>query len=219
MTTARQSAPGIAARRAEICRTAAQMIRERGFDATSVNDIARALGLTKAGLYHYISGKDALLVEILTFGMDQIDAEVVVPVRAIADPVERLRQLVTRHASIVTRGQGAVTHLGGEVKSLPSTARRKVERRMRLYFDLVRDTLAGVKAEGRLRDVDLTVAAFSILGMILWLPRWFRPDGALTAEQVSEEIARLALGGVLLEPTPRRARRLRLLKSGSTVDR
>jgi hypothetical protein len=90
---------------------------------------------------------------------------------------------------------------------------------MRLYFDLVRDTLAGVKAEGRLRDVDLTVAAFSILGMILWLPRWFRPDGALTAEQVSEEIARLALGGVLLEPTPRRARRLRLLKSGSTVDR
>jgi AcrR family transcriptional regulator len=211
MTTARQPAPGLAARRAEICRTAAQMIRERGFDATSVNDIARALGLTKAGLYHYISGKDALLLEILSFGMDQIDAEVVVPVRAIADPVERLRQLVIRHASIVTRGQGAVTQLGGEVKSLPPAARKKVERRMRLYFELVRDTLRAIKAERRLRDVDLTVAAFSVLGMILWLPRWFRPDGALTAEQVSEEIAKLALGGLLVPDAPARPRRLRLL--------
>jgi AcrR family transcriptional regulator len=212
MATARQPAPGVAARRAEICRTAAQIIRDRGFDATSVNDIARALGLTKAGLYHYISGKDALLLEILSFGMDQIDAEVVVPVRAIADPVERLRQLVIRHASIVTRGQGAVTHLGGEIKSLPPAARKKVERRMRLYFDLVRDTLRAIKAAGRLRDVDLTVAAFSILGMILWIPRWFRPDGSLTAEQVSEEIAKLALGGLVIADAPARPRRLRLLK-------
>jgi AcrR family transcriptional regulator len=213
MTTARQPAPGVAARRAEICRTAAQIIRDRGFDATSVNDIARALGLTKAGLYHYISGKDALLLEILSFGMDQIDAEVVVPVRAIADPVERLRQLVIRHASIVTRGQGAVTDLGGEIKSLPPAARKKVERRMRLYFDFVRDTLRAIKAAGRLQDVDLTVAAFSILGMILWIPRWFRPDGSLTAEQVSEEIARLALGGLLIPKAPPRPRRLRLLKA------
>ncbi len=189
------------------------MIRERGFDATSVNDIARALGLTKAGLYHYISGKDALLLEILTFGMDQIDAEVVVPVRAIPDPVERLRQLVVRHASIVTRGQGAVTHLVDEIKGLPQTPRRKVERRMRLYFDLLRDTLAEIKASGRLRDIDLTVATFSILGMILWLPRWFRPDGRLTAEQVSEEIAALALGGMLKVEEPVRQRRLRLLKT------
>lgn len=200
------------ARRAEICRTAAQVIRDRGFEATSVNDIARALGITKAGLYHYISGKDALLLEILTFGMDQIDAEVVVPVRQVEDPEERLRQIIIRHARIVTRAQGAVTHLGNEVRGLPAAMRKKVERRHRVYFDLIRDTLNELHLQGRLNDVDQTVAAFSILSAILWLPRWFRPGGALNAEQVSVEIAKIALGG-LLRPAPIRRRKLRLVKT------
>src|SRR6516165_1912489 len=91
-------------RRAEICRTAAQIFRDRGFDATSVSDIARALRMTKAGLYHYFTGKEALLAEIMMFGLERVHEEVLLPVRGIPDPEERLRQLIIRHASIVTRG-------------------------------------------------------------------------------------------------------------------
>jgi hypothetical protein len=69
---------------------------------------------------------------------------------------------------------------------------------MRIYSDLVRDTLGELKSAGRLRQVDLTVAAFSVLGMILWLPRWFRQDGRLTQEQVANEIANIALGGLIV---------------------
>lgn len=196
-----QPAPPTNARRAEICRTAAQIFLERGFDATSVSDIADALGITKAGLYHYIESKEALLFEIMTFGMDQIDAEVVAPVRSLRDPEERLRQIITRHASIAVRARGAVAQLGDEIRALPPAARKKIERRMRAYFDLVRDTLRELAAARRLRSVDVTVAAFSILGMVLWLPRWFKPGGALTAEKAAAEIAKLALGGLLI---PRR---------------
>jgi hypothetical protein len=57
--------------------------------------------------------------------------------------------------------------------------------------------LVELHAVGRLRNVDLTVAAFSIIGMILWLPRWFRQGGRLTNEQAAREIANLALEGVL----------------------
>src|SRR5215204_3331248 len=80
----------LAGRRAEICRTAAQIIRERGFDATSLTDVAAALGMSKSGLNHYTPSKDALLFEIMMFGLDQIEAEVVSPVRGIADPEQRL---------------------------------------------------------------------------------------------------------------------------------
>jgi TetR/AcrR family transcriptional regulator, cholesterol catabolism regulator len=45
--------------------------------------------------------------------------------------------------------------------------------------------------------VDVTVAAFSLFGMLLWLSRWFQPDGRLTSEQVAEEISKIALGGLL----------------------
>ena len=194
------------ARRAEICRTAAQIFRDRGFDATSVSDVARALGLTKAGLYHYYDSKEALLFEIMSFGLDRVRDEVVIPVRAIRDPAERLRQLIVRHARITTRGQGAVAHLGDEIRALPPASRRQLEERMRIYFDLVRDTLRELKSAGRLRPIDLTVATFSVLGMILWLPRWFRQDGRLTQEDVAHDMAMLALGGLVM-PARRGAKR------------
>jgi len=185
-------------------RTAAQMFRDRGFDATSVSDIARALGLTKAGLYHHFESKEALLFEIMMFGLDKVRDEVIVPARTIRDPEERLRQLVMRHARITTRGQGAVAHLGDEIRALPPQARKQIETRMRVYFDLIRDTLGELHAAGRLRQIDRTVATFSLIGMILWLPRWFRLDGRLTQEEVAESIANLALGGLLLRRRPHR---------------
>lgn len=60
----RVASPAVDTRRAAMCRTAAQLFRDRGFDATSVSDVARALGLTKAGLYHHFESKEALLFEI-----------------------------------------------------------------------------------------------------------------------------------------------------------
>jgi len=191
-----------------MCRTAAQIFRDRGYDATSVSDIARALGMTKAGLYHHFESKEALLHEIMNYGLDRVRDDVVIPVRAIRDPEERLRQLVVRHARIATRGRGAIAHLGDEIRALPPAVRKQLEERMRAYFDLVRDTVRELRDAGRLRDVDPTVATFSLIGMILWLPRWFRQDGGLTQAQVADEVAKLALGG-LLRPAGRVVRRPR----------
>jgi len=190
-------------------RTAAQLFRDRGYDATSVSDIARALGLTKAGLYHHFESKEALLFEIMMFGLDKVRDEVIVPIRAIRDPEERLRQLILRHGRIITRGQGAVAHLGDEIRALPPAARKQIEHRMRVYFDLVRETLGELQAAGRLRAVDRTVATFSLIGMILWVPRWYRQDGALSQEAVAEQIAAFALGG-LIRGRPRRRTKIRL---------
>jgi AcrR family transcriptional regulator len=211
MAIARAPASPLASRRTDMCRTAAQIFRDRGYDATSVSDIARALGMTKAGLYHHFESKEALLLEIMNYGLDRVRDDVIVPVRAIRDPEERLRQLVVRHARIATRGRGAIAHLGDEIRALPPASRKQLEERMRAYFDLVRDTIRELRAAGRLRDVDPTVATFSLIGMILWLPRWFRQDGGLTQAQVADEIAKLALGG-LLRPGGRVVRRPRRFK-------
>jgi AcrR family transcriptional regulator len=184
-------------RRAEICRTAARIFRDRGFDATSVSDIARALRMTKAGLYHYFDSKEALLYEIMTFGLERVHEEVVEPAKRIRDPEARLRQIVIHHAMITTRAQGAVAQLFDETAALSPAARKTIREKERRYFRLIRDTLEELRSARRLRDIDLTVAAFSIIGMILWLPRWFRQGERLTNEQAALEIANLALAGVL----------------------
>jgi TetR/AcrR family transcriptional regulator, cholesterol catabolism regulator len=196
-------------------RTVAQIFRDRGFDATSVSDIARALGLTKAGLYHHFDSKEALLFEIMTFGLDTVRDEVLLPVMQIRDPEQRLKQLIVRHARIITRGRGAVAHIGDEIRALPPAGRKKIERRMRVYVELLRRTLEELKAGGRLRPVDPIIAAYSVIGMILWLPRWFRQDGRLTQDQVANGIASVALGGLIL-PASRRKAGIRKLKRRPT---
>lgn len=202
-------------RLAEIYRTAAQIILRKGYDATSVNDIANALGMTKAGLYHYINGKKELLFDIMNFGLSELDEEVATPAKAIADTEARLRFMIASHARLVTRGQGAITILVDEITALAPAQSRKITHRKRTYFDGLRNTLNQLKTEGKLQDIDATAAAFSLLGMINWLSRWFRQDGALTEEQAAEQIVKIALHG-LLRPEPSVAHRgLQVVKSSS----
>ena len=184
-------------RAAEVYRTAAKIILQKGYDATSVSDIADALGITKAGLYHYIKGKTELLYEIMKYGLEELEREVLVPAREIADPEERLRFVITTHARIVTRGDGVVTILVDEARALTAAQNRHVVRMKRKYIDCLRDTLDEMQKQGQLRGVDTTVAAFSITGAINWISRWYQEGGRLTADEIAWQIADVALHGVL----------------------
>ena len=84
-----------------------------------------------------------------------------------------------------------------EVAGLTVAQRRKIDQRKRAYVDLIREALTELKERGKLRDLDVIAATFSLLGMILWLSRWYSPEGRLTPDQVSEEVTKIALSGLL----------------------
>jgi AcrR family transcriptional regulator len=181
-----------------IYRKAAAMISERGFDGTSMNQIAEALGFTKPALYYHVKGKKELLFSIMSFAMDRLDEAVVAPARAIADAEERLRLIIARHARLLTREESAaeaVSILMDETDEL----RARITRRKRAYFELLRGTLEELAAAGRLRPVDTTVGAFSLLGMVMWIVRWYQPTGPRTADDVVRDVTEIAVGGMLLE--------------------
>lgn len=192
-----QAGAAIDGRAAEVYQTAARIILQKGYDATSVSDIADALGITKAGLYHYISGKTELLYEIMKFGLEELDQQVMVPAQAIADPEERLRFVISTHARLVMGGEGAVTILVDEARALSPAQNRKVTKLKRGYLDFIRATLDELHAQGKLRGVNTTVAAFSIIGSINWLSRWYQADGPLGKTGIAEQIADIAFHGVL----------------------
>src|ERR1700694_3876151 len=118
MTVHERNAAHSEGRAAEVYRTAADIILEKGYNATSVSDIAQALAITKAGHYHYIHGKTQLLFDIMQYGLDELDREVAQPAKKIADAGTRLRFMITMHSRIVTRGEGAVTILVDEALAL-----------------------------------------------------------------------------------------------------
>jgi AcrR family transcriptional regulator len=175
-----QNGAAIDGRAAEVYRTAARVILEKGYDGTSVSDIADALGITKAGLYHYISGKTELLYEIMKFGLDELDQQVMVPAQSIVDAEERLRFVISTHAGLVMGSDGAVTILVDEARALSPAQNRKVTKLKRGYLDFLRKTLDELSAEGKLRAVNTTVATFSIIASINWLSRWYQANGALS---------------------------------------
>jgi AcrR family transcriptional regulator len=178
---------------------------EKGYEATSMNDIADAVGLTKAGLYHYIRGKEDLLFQIMSYGMDMVDQDAIAPAKLIVDPMERLRTIISRHSKRVIEFGGAVSILLDEMYALTPAHRRAIKARKRAYFDLLRETLEQLSADGKLRNVSPTVATFSLFGMINWVSRWYRKDGKLTSEQILGDFLEIALNSVVeVQEMPRK---------------
>lgn len=193
-------APFDDARAGAIYRTAARMINQRGFAKTSMNDIAEAVQLTKPGLYYYVKGKKELLFAIMSYAMDLLDAEVLARAEAETDPERRLRVVVARHANLLMRNEhGTIGILIDEVDGLAPDHKQEIITRKRRYFEFVRRTIEALRSARGLKRIDATVAAFSVLGMVMWLSRWYEADGPLTSAKVADDLVELAVAAVLAE--------------------
>jgi len=189
-------------RRRQIYVAASKLFVEKGYEATSMSDIAQAVNITKAGLYHFVPGKEDLLFTIMQFGMDELFDEVVRPALEVADPKARLRLIIRNHllniGRVSTPAGNPVTIVADEPGGLGPEKRAIINGRKREYFQLLRGTLAELKDRGDTPEgLDPTVAAHSILGMILWMARWRRPEGKLSLQSIIDQITALALDGVL----------------------
>ncbi len=188
----------------DIYRLAAEIIFEKGFDATSMNDIADAVGMTKAGVYHYIPGKKDLLFTLMSYALDHLDSHVIRPAQEIVDAETRLRFIIQSHVRLITgengdKGNGLISILTDELPGLTKMHRRKIIERKRNYLNLVRETMEQLKGEGKLKNLDTTVCAFSIFGTVMWLARWYRPGGTLTGATIADEIYQI-IGSGMFKP-------------------
>jgi AcrR family transcriptional regulator len=184
-------------RASHIYRVAAEIMCQKGYEATSMNDIAEAAGLTKAGIYHYIRGKEDLLFEIMNYAMDVVDQGIVAHASQVEDAEERLRAIIERHSRSVLEGVGALTIVLEEMTALTPAHRRAITTRKRAYFEFIRGTLEQLAREGKLREINPTVAAFSLLGMILWISRWYRRDGSITTADALKDYVDIGMHAVL----------------------
>jgi AcrR family transcriptional regulator len=189
--------PAAADRAAEIFLTAAEIIAKKGFDATTMNDIAAAVDLTKAGLYYYAKSKRDLLYMIISLAMDEVEQKVIRICRLIDDPEQRLRTIIRNHIMLVVESGESVTILTEEVDCLSPAHRRKIIKRKRDYLEVVTATLEELRRAGRLRNLDTTVAAHNLFATILGTARWYRRGGKLSPKQIAQEVTEFILGGVI----------------------
>ena len=133
----------IADPRHEILRTAARLFQEQGYDATSMNDVAAALKLSKGGLYHHFQGKDEILFNLMNDAMDITEQRVIAPVKAIADPEERLRTLIRRHIAVVlSERDREITVMLHENHPLSPALRKRINARKKDYVHFLENLMA-----------------------------------------------------------------------------
>ncbi len=189
--------------RQEILRTAARLFQQRGYDATSMNDVAAALKLSKGGLYHHFQSKDEILFEIMNHAMELTQERVIGPARSIADPAERLRALIRLHIEVVLSPRDReITVMLHENHPLPPPLRKRINQRKKEYVHFVESLIADVQKEAqRTRASKGTVspraAAFALLGMINWIYQWYKPEGELQANNLIPQFTDLLFGGIL----------------------
>ncbi len=189
--------------RQEILRTAARLFQQRGYDATSMNDVAAALKLSKGGLYHHFQSKDEILFEIMNHAMEITQELVIEPVRRIAGPEERLRALIRLHIEVVLSPRDReITVMLHENHPLPPALRKRINTRKKEYIHFVESLITDVQTNAeRSRHAKCAVspraAAFALLGMINWIYQWYKPEGDLQANNLVPQFTDLVFGGIL----------------------
>jgi TetR/AcrR family transcriptional regulator, cholesterol catabolism regulator len=185
--------------RQEILRAAARLFQQQGYDATSMNDVAAALKLSKGGLYHHFQSKDEILYNIMSHAMDITEQRVINVVRRIEGVEERLRTLIRLHIEVVLSPEDReITVMLHENHPLAPALRRKINGRKKDYLHFVENLVGEVQRKRNSESaVTPRAAAFALVGMINWIYQWHKPDGELKGEAIVRQYTDIFFHGAV----------------------
>lgn len=187
--------------RDDIIKAAADVLRENGYDATTMKDIAARVNLTAASLYHHFKNKDFLLLAVLELGLQHAIDQIEPIIQSDCPASEKLRQMIHTHIRGVTDNPTIGAAMVFEIRTLMNltTAERNngdkkefVERRdaffeQRDYFEkMFRETVEEGIKKGEFRELDAAIFAKAMLGAHNWVGIWFKATGRLTGSEVAD---------------------------------
>lgn len=191
--TPRRGRPGYT--REQILDLAVALFNERGYDATSVSDLAERLGVSKSALYHHFSSREELLdlaVDHALAGLEQLLDE---PGATSGTPLDRLRFVLAGAVHVLVDRLPSVTLLLN-VRGNSDVERRALERR-RDFDHRVTALVQAAQDAGEVRsDVNGAVATRLLFGMVNSLTEWYRPGGEIDADTLASDILHVALDGL-----------------------
>lgn len=178
-----------------LLKAAAELFYERGYDGTSIQDLATRLGVAKSAIYHHVPSKEALLGLAVDRALDGLFAEVTKLEPVGGRAVDRLEHLVRGSITVLVDELPFVTLLL-RVRGNTETERNALARR-REFDHIVTVLVAQAAAEGDLRaDINPAMTTRLLFGMVNSIIEWYRPQGGLTAADLAETVATVAFDGL-----------------------
>jgi AcrR family transcriptional regulator len=187
--------------RDELVAVVVEEFNARGYDATSMEDIARATGLTKSSVYHHVSGKEELLRLAVSRALDALYAVLEERASTSGAAVDRLEHVLRRSVDVLAAELPYVTLLL-RVRGNTEIEREALERRRhfdRRLADLVRDAIEAGEVRG---DLDPRLVTRLLFGAVNSLTEWYRPDGGHGPRDVADALVALTFAGLRAAPDP-----------------
>lgn len=184
-------------RQAEIALAAIKLFEEKGYHATSVQDIADEVGLQKGSLYHYIHSKEDLLLQIAHQAISEFNERLEKILSSDIPVQEKLTQAIENHVTVSISNLQTTTVLLREAFSLGEHPHQVIQDLTDRYLDLWTGLLEEGRASGEFDVPQPKLAALALLGACNWVYRWYKTSGKLTAEEVSSVFSSLFLNGLL----------------------
>jgi len=182
--------------RQNLMRAALRLFGERGYHATSLQDVIDAAGCSKGAFYHYFDSKEDLLLLFHDTFIDHLLAVAEERASAPGEPLARLQAILRHHLESMSTFHDHMAVFHNEARFLTHAKFRLVQVKRDRYEALVRGLVEEAIAEGALRrDLDPRLFSLALLGVFNWAFRWYRPDGPLPPDAMAAELFALVLEG------------------------
>lgn len=179
-------------RREELLRAAARLFVEKGFAATTTRDIAEAAGMCSGSPFYHFRSKQDLLKAAMIGGLEAGYRRMQEAIAGIDDPERRLYVLIRTHLGNLLEGQCNAPMLLYESRSLDAAVRAEIAAVTDRYQLPWQATLDALAAAGRIRDSAPPTRLF-LFGMLNWSSQWYRPDGELSLDELTERAVAMLL--------------------------
>ena len=182
----------------EILRESARLFAANGFDGTSMQDIASAVGIKKASLYHFFPDKAEIHSTIVIQSLTRLTELVQDRQRGLTSAADRVEAFARAHAQhIAENAPFYFTAALGYNEIADPAAKAKVKRMRDGYEETLRGILRDGIHAGEFRELDVKLAARAIISCLNWMARWWRPDGPDSAETIASDYVKLIIRGFL----------------------
>jgi AcrR family transcriptional regulator len=193
-SNAKQKKP--ATRLEEVLNSAANIFFAKGFHATSIEDVARDVGMLKGSLYYYIKSKEDLLFRLLLAGIEDGDAFIAGQIDPQGDPVEQLERAIRAQIDYIIQNRVPFGLFLHEFDTLSGKRQHKLISVMSRYNSRFVDLVRRGQEQGKLVEGEPWIVVNGILGMCNWLYRWYDTDYGSDPEPIKQVFLRMILKGI-----------------------
>jgi len=192
-----------ASRERDIVATAARLFKEKGYRATTLEDIAAAVGMLKGSLYYYIRSKEELLYLVVRDPIRQVYSELEAIVAADLPFPDKIARAMSNHMTVFHLHYPHIAVYLHDYRHLMDKLEQNVIETPKQYQRLWDALLHQGIATGEIRsDVDVTMAGYALLGMCNWAYRWYNPSGRLSPQEIAQVFTKIALQGLIRTSEP-----------------